>query len=139
MHLKAVARVSLLGLAGCTGAIADAPSAARPSSPVAAASAGDRGGALPLVRLTREQYVNTLRDLLGDDAALAVDLPYDVTGDSGFFAPGSIGTLEARRFMEIAESAAARASADPARVPDCERSPSPDPCVRSFIDRSEIR
>jgi hypothetical protein len=141
-----VARHCLIGLGlflaplACVGVVG--PAAGTPASPepgggrtAADEAATSGGGAMPmrLQRLTRDQYGHTLRDLLGDDTHPGDDLPFDATGDSGFFQPGNVGQLEARRFMEAAEAAAARAVADLPRLLGCD--PGHDGCVSGFLQR----
>jgi hypothetical protein len=93
-------------------------------------------GPSPLRRLTRAEYDNTLRDLLGFDARPSTDFPADAVGPSGFFNPGGLSSLEVERLMQASESLAQRLSAqlpgliacDPATAQGGEEA-----CVRKFV------
>ena len=83
-------------------------------------------GSAPLRRLTREQYNNTVRDLLGDDSRPADAFPADdIT--IGFAVPGAVSPLAAQHYMDAAESLAAGA----ADMLPCEPS---DACAHEFIE-----
>lgn len=62
-------------------------------------------GPMPMRRLSRTEYENTLRDLLGASSALTSSFPEDVTGSSGFHEPTSVSAVEVRRYRDSAESA----------------------------------
>lgn len=89
---------AMMGLPPGPGMAAGGMSAATPSGP------GGKVGGLPMSRLTQEQYLNTVRDLLGPDAATVSGLPSDVSGPSGFAGTGVVTGAEARSFMLAAES-----------------------------------
>jgi hypothetical protein len=84
---------------GCTGMV---ESPAGPVDPDGVAQGVDGAGPLPLQRLGRTEYVNTVRDLLGAEL-LASSLPSDTLSPTGFRVPGTISTTEANRFMSAAE------------------------------------
>jgi hypothetical protein len=88
---------------------------------------------LRLQRLTRDQYAATLRDLLGDTTDVTAELPVDTAGDTGFVQPGPVGALEARRFMDLAEGAAARAVRDLRALTGCEVADAA--CAKAFLPR----
>jgi len=72
-------------------------------------------GPLPLRRLTSREYLNTVRDLLGDTTLTAGDVPIesDDLSNNGFpfRQPTTIATLDATNFETAAETLAADASA----------------------------
>ncbi len=107
--------------------------APRPGSPPDLAQAGP--GPLGLRRLSNEELVNTLGDLLGlaepQRAALAADLPPESIGDSGFLAPGLVGADDARRIGEKARQAAAFLPA--AGLGGCAAGTGEEACVRRFL------
>lgn len=87
------AGASATGAAG-TGAISGDPNAAGP---------------MPLRRLTAREYLNTVRDLLGDTTSLAADDlpgdPDDLTNNAfPFRQPTNIGTVDAATFRDAAET-----------------------------------
>lgn len=74
--------------------------------------------ATPVRRLTREEYRNTLADLLGDDAGAATGLPPEERGngfgnDASF---QSVSLLLAESYARIAEELVERATRDAERV-----------------------
>lgn len=111
---------------GAGGVAPDAP------PPVLVGASGAR-------RLTRQEYDNTLRDLLGDTTRLgSVALPIDASApyDNGYREQQpSQALIEAAE--RLATEAAARAMADPARrkalVGCTPQSPSDATCMRQFI------
>jgi Protein of unknown function (DUF1592)/Protein of unknown function (DUF1588)/Protein of unknown function (DUF1595)/Protein of unknown function (DUF1587)/Protein of unknown function (DUF1585) len=95
------------------------------SSPLAA-------GPAPLRRLTREQYANTVRDLLGFTGGVDADLPVD-EGAGGFFsnAIAPVTELQLEKYRGAAEQLAWRAVRNlPALVP-CD--PGDPSCASRFI------
>jgi hypothetical protein len=92
----------------------------------------------PLRRLTRVEYNNTVRDLLGDTTAPADRFPPDEVsnGFSNNAAVLSVSPLLAEKYQEAAEALAATAvqnltglvGCDPVRMGE-------EPCARQFIDR----
>jgi hypothetical protein len=154
--------VPLSGTLGCVGSVGDAdsqPGAPTPgdtsgTAPVAGTPTGGSAalpsdpGALggcqemaPLVtaarRLTREQYVNTVRDLLGDgSAAVGSQLPKDDVGDSLFADPSTLLVSPdwASNAMDAAEAAAKVLVAKlPALMP-CDAAAGEQACVDKFIN-----
>ncbi len=111
---------AMLALTSCTGILAD-PSGTGPngaagpgggidvgSGPLAGGtpSAGYVVPATSLRRLTRREYDNTVRDLLGDTTAPANAFADDPVGVTGYETPGSLGALEVEAFMQAAEALA---------------------------------
>src|SRR5262245_23748121 len=91
----------------------------------------------PLRRLTRVEYNNTVRDLLGVDLSPADAFPADqVTG--GFANNATvlaISPLLAEKYLEAAEALAAEAVKKPALVPCQPASATDEACARQFIAR----
>jgi hypothetical protein len=144
--------------AGCTGQIAEgpvAPEAPGPSAPVAPAPGAKTGsvptsgatpGAAPVTgpyavavaelrRLTRREYDNTVRDLLGDASSPARAFVDDAPGASGYEAPGAMGSLEVDAHMQAAEKLAANAVGRLAQLSPCgpKTAAEEEPCAVSFI------
>jgi len=151
--------VGTLGAAavGCTGTIAGEPEGARADVP--GETAGPTGatstttttpgaaarcstafavGPAPVRRLTRVEYNNTIRDLLGDSSTPADQFSPD--GRMGPFdnnvdAPAN--PLAANEYMEAAEALATRALSRPGTLVPCATTGLPrdqeDACARSFV------
>jgi hypothetical protein len=94
---------SASGVAG-TADLGNPPQA--PGAPVA-----ERAGILPLQRLTHREYSNTMAELLGDETKPGSKFEPDFPGPSGYDAPSTVATENARSYMEAAESLAAAAIA----------------------------
>ncbi len=149
---RALAVALLLG-SGCSGSILEAP-AGGPGG--AGAGAGNPGGSgagnqgppvagfapapATLRRLTRVQYANAIRDLLGADVTVPGDFEPD-TVLSGFASIGSslttVSATAAEKFESAASSIATQAFADPARrarlVTCTPAGPVDEACARSFV------
>jgi hypothetical protein len=100
-----------------------------PARPVAA-------GLAPLRRLTREQYANTVRDLLGFHDGVAADLPVD-EGAGGFYsnAIAPVTELQLEKYRTAAEHLALEAVKNlPALLP-CEPKDGEADCAARFIAR----
>ena len=70
------------------------------------------GGQVVLRRLTRYEYNNTMRDLLGIDLDFAVDLPPEPTSEDGFQNSGAalrMSPLQIELYLRAARSALAKA------------------------------
>ena len=97
-----------------------------------------RAGRAPLRRLTRFEYDNTVRDLLGDNTAPARSLPSDeIANGFGNDAEAlSVSSLLVEQLATVAEGIAARATqpAALARLLPCAANPAgEDGCVRGFV------
>jgi hypothetical protein len=99
-----------------------------------------RAGRAPLRRLTRFEYDNTVRDLLGDTTSPARSLPSDeIANGFGNDAEAlSVSSLLVEQLGTVAEGIAARATepAALARLSPCAAAATPmteDGCVRSFV------
>jgi hypothetical protein len=158
--LVVAAATSLLVTAGCVGSVGDSgSSAAIPGPPTAGAGPsvpGDSGGGptIPVTpgqdqgvcresapqisaarRLTRAQYANTIRDLLGDTRALGDRLPADDSSDSLFEQPGTliVTPVWAGNAMTTAEDVAKTAVTNLGALLPCQPSEG-EVCARAFID-----
>jgi hypothetical protein len=111
-----------------------------PAGPPPAAEPGDPG---PQVfrRLTRLEYNNTVRDLLGDSSAQGNTFPPDTeSSHSGFTRGGLVGNADANRIFEASEKVATEAVAK--RLGDllpCKTAPAAEAdqnkCAADFIER----
>jgi hypothetical protein len=95
-------------------------------------------GALPsaLHRLTRREYDNTIRDLLGDASRPARAFPRDGRGESGYLEAAPVSDHDVQLLMESAEAIAARAAASRSFLSFVGCSPASDgeeDCARRFI------
>jgi hypothetical protein len=99
-------------------------------------------GRAPLRRLTRFEYSNTVRDLLGDTTSPAGALPAEEAGN-GFGNDASaqaVSSLLAEQYATVAEGIAARATQTPAalaRLAPCAATAAgagEEPCARTVID-----
>jgi hypothetical protein len=103
-----------------------APAACRPS--VAAA---------PLRRLTRFEFDNTIRDLLGDTTGPGASLPSDelANGFGNDAEALSVSSLLVEQYASVAEAIASRATQPQAlaRLVTCPRRMTEDDCARGFI------
>ncbi|HWB73875.1 MAG TPA: DUF1587 domain-containing protein, partial [Nannocystaceae bacterium] len=85
---------------------------------VASCEAGIHPGSAVVRRLTRFEYDNTVRDLLGDDTSPANAFPSEESGN-GFgndAAAQSVSSLLAEQYATVAEGVATRLIADPDRL-----------------------
>jgi hypothetical protein len=125
--------VSLLFSAGATTAGCAARNAPAPS-PRAEAPRVITAAVAPLHRLTREQYTNTVRDLLGFHEDVAADLPID-EGAGGFFsnAIAPVTELQLEKYRTAAEHLALAAVRNlPALVP-CDAADGEAACAARFV------
>ena len=154
---RALLAAAVFGLAvaiGCTGVIDD------PGTPGGGGTAGpgglDRpggGGTLtpaecaaeirpgklpPLVRLTRDEYDNTVRDLLGDDTRPARSFPRDETL-LGFELGATVSPVHLELYMSAAEDLAASASVASLVAPHCDIAAMDDACAREVIHAFGLR
>jgi hypothetical protein len=66
-------------------------------------------GATPLRRMTRVEYANTVRDLLGATSNVAAAFSSDTLGVAGYTVGGAVTPVEANQYQEAAEQLAADA------------------------------
>ncbi|WP_438029457.1 DUF1592 domain-containing protein [Sorangium sp. So ce233] len=98
-----------------------------------------RPGASPLRRMTRFEYNNTIRDLLGDDSAPAdaFVVEEEALGFNNQAAALGVTPLLAEQLMKASEAIAARAARDPERLlAGCDPAvQGPDACAAELIER----
>jgi hypothetical protein len=113
-----------------------------PALPAACQDMKVRPGRAPLRRLTRFEYNNTIRDLLGDTTAPANALPAEEIGN-GFGNDASaqaVSSLLAEQYASVAESVAARATQTPmalAKLAPCGANVAPtseESCARAIVE-----
>lgn len=93
-------------------------------------------GGAPIRRLTRTEYNNTLRDLLGDDSAPAKDFAGEdvLHGFDNAAAGGSMSRLLAEQYETAANEVAGRAVEDLVGLLGCDPATDEDACIDSFIE-----
>lgn len=99
--------------------------------------AGPVPGAAPLRPLTRFQYDNIVRDLLGDATAPARAFPpeNEVDGYRTYAAANRVNPLLVESYLTVAESVAARAvTARLAELAPCAEGTDPASCAQQFLD-----
>ncbi len=108
--------------------------------PIRSGSAGghlrppQKSGPPPLRRLTRREYDNTVRDLLGDTRGLAGGFGRDALGSGGFTIGGLVSGVEAVQFLDAAETIAHAAVGRLDLLLPCHPGPSGDDrCIEAFI------
>jgi hypothetical protein len=112
-----------------------ASSTPSPSAPPSAAVTRVSVGPAPLRRLTREQYTNTVRDLLGFSDGAAADLPID-EGAGGFYSNviAPVSELHLEKYRTAAEQLAVRATKDLAALVPCDPQELGErECARRFV------
>lgn len=90
-------------------------------------------GPRPLFRLTRREYNNTVRDLLGDESHPADAFPEDHERSFLFRRAGLVATQDADLLRTSAERLAATALQSPAKVLPCDAAIGEDACAGKFI------
>ncbi len=119
------------------------PSLGTPPAP--APGSADQPGEAVFRRLTRVEYDNTIRDLLGDRSAPAEVFPGDTqSAGSGFGKGGIVGGVDAGRIFEATEKLAADAVKNNlATLIPCKSVPAADAdqeqCARDFIAKFGLR
>jgi Protein of unknown function (DUF1592)/Protein of unknown function (DUF1588)/Protein of unknown function (DUF1595)/Protein of unknown function (DUF1585)/Protein of unknown function (DUF1587) len=116
-----------------------------PGVPTMAGKPGDRpmatpadpnaAGPLPLRRLTRREYNNTVRDLLGDTSRPADSFPVDRDGEFTFRRAGLVAAVDASRIGGAAEALANLPDAKLATILPCMPAAAGEEegCARTFI------
>lgn len=105
-------RTCVLGALVLTAACAQEPPAGEPEEEVSG-----EFGTRPLRRLSRLEYGNALRDLLGVSPAVSERLATDGSGDSGFAVGSLVDELEAKNLVTLAEDLVREA--DPRELVPC--------------------
>jgi uncharacterized protein DUF1592/uncharacterized protein DUF1588/uncharacterized protein DUF1595/uncharacterized protein DUF1585/uncharacterized protein DUF1587 len=144
-----VSLVAVLVL-GCTGTVSDGrgpsgehgagtdpitPPSPPGKQPVAPAEVS--AAVAPLRRLTRLQYLNTVRDLLGlDDAVAPSSLPADDAIDDRFHSNTitPLQTIDVGKYAEAADAIATRAMASLAALLPCDPKAGDAACAARFIE-----
>ena len=99
----------------------------------------DGAGPMPLRRLTKREYNNTVRDLLGDTSAPADSFPPDRDGDFLFQRAGLVATVDATRLAGAAQSIASQAKLEEL-LPCQPASPADEAgCARMFVEKFGLR
>jgi hypothetical protein len=130
-----------MGTGGTSMPGAGGPGGATPGIPAACQNRPIKPGPAPLRRLTRFEYNNTVRDLLGDNTSPASGLPAEESGN-GFGNDASaqaVSSLLAEQYASVAEAIATRATQTPAalgKLAACAGSPGAgeEACARTVID-----
>jgi Protein of unknown function (DUF1592)/Protein of unknown function (DUF1588)/Protein of unknown function (DUF1595)/Protein of unknown function (DUF1585)/Protein of unknown function (DUF1587) len=138
--------VSLAALVACDGSIAGSNGQGAGGSgpgPFSGGGAGSSGGSVglgpdavgprPLSRLSRREYNNTVRDLLGDATHPADDFPDDHDRAFLFRRAGLVATQDADLLRTTAEALATTAVKTPSSVLTCDASSGEDACAAKFI------
>ncbi|WP_437813714.1 DUF1592 domain-containing protein [Sorangium sp. So ce1078] len=142
--------IALIVASGCTGNVGNAGGAGEPGAenpttvdPLVCQDGVVHPGRAPLRRLTRFEYNNTVRDLLGDTTEPAFSLPSEDVGN-GFGNDAdtlSVSSLLAEQLGTVAEGVAQRATATPealAKLAPCARNvtmENEEACARTVIER----
>jgi hypothetical protein len=144
-----------IAVAGCRGAVGGAVGGASPgaggSAAGASASAGSMGaagatggaqaalvpGRSPLRRLSRTEYDNTVRDLLGDTTRPSQNFEPDVLagGFTNNADTQNVGTSLAEQYLTAAETLSVNATKDLGGLMGCDPATGGDACVRAFLGR----
>lgn len=96
-------------------------------------------GPRPLTRLTRREYNNTVRDLLGDTTHPADAFPDDRDRSFLFRRAGLVATQDADLLRSAAEAVAARAIQSPEKLLPCDPASGDDACAAKFIEDFGLR
>lgn len=134
-------------LTACTGTISpivegespgDPNNTDKPGSMVSSGVCQSTAVKAPLRRLTRVEYTNTIRDLVGINTKLAMNFESD-TSVAGFETNG-IATLSASGTLDYAEAATALVEQiDVAKLTSCDVAKATDACARTFITNFGLR
>ncbi len=114
---------------------------AKRAAACAALGSNPSPGASPLRRLTRREYDNTVRDLLGLTTSYAADFVPEEKGagfDNG--AQSVVASpLLIEQYQAAAEKIAARAAANLSTLLTCDHESEGDVCIRRFIESFGVR
>jgi hypothetical protein len=139
--LRVPIALAALVLLGCTGSIDESTTGAAGPTGGPGTAPGPMGEATgelaptTLRRLTRAQYNNTVRDLLGIDGDAAAGFGLD-EDEGGFAANGKapVKELQIDKYRETAEALAAKAVADLKRLAPCAPPARPETeCLDEFL------
>jgi hypothetical protein len=112
------------GVAGSTGGSAGNPGPGSDPNAV---------GPRPLTRLSRREYNNTVRDLLGDTTRPAEAFPEDHDRTFLFRRAGLVATQDAELLRSAAEALAATAIQSPSKLVPCDAAAGEQACADRFI------
>jgi hypothetical protein len=123
---------SLVCSLGCEGSISEPAPALRENLPPPPSI---RPGPAPVRRMTRFEYDNTVRDLLGDTTSPARDFgaEEEANGFSNNAANLVTSSALAEKYMRAAEGIAERATVDLSTLMACPMGSDEDACSRAFI------
>jgi hypothetical protein len=132
---------ALAGLLACDASIggADGAGGSGALNGAGSSSGGTVGvgmnavGPRPLLRLTRREYNNTVRDLLGDTTHPADEFPDDRDRAFLFRRSGLVATQDADLLRTTAEALAKTAIQTPSSVLPCDAASGEDACAAKFI------
>jgi hypothetical protein len=132
---------ALSGLVACEATISGdlgdgagvGPGAGGSASGVGPGNDPNAVGPRPLQRLTRREYNNTVRDLLGDVTQPATDFPEDRDRAFLFRRAGLVATQDADLLRTAAEALAATAMKTPSTVLPCDAASGEEACATKFI------
>lgn len=124
-----------LVLAACTGTIGDPPDGLKQSQEALCASTLEPGES-PIRRMTRVEYNNTVRDLLGDDTepANGFVVEEEALGFNNQASALGVTQLLAEQYMEASEEIAARAAEDLPALVGCAAEAMDEACAEAFIE-----
>jgi hypothetical protein len=91
-------------------------------------------GATKLRRLTRDEYSNTIRDLLGDASRPGAAFAPDALGEGGFLTGGIVSQVEADQYLETGERLATAASKNTKALAGCDAASGEDACAQRVIE-----
>jgi hypothetical protein len=94
-------------------------------------------GPMPLRRLNRREYNNTVRDLLGTALRPADDFPADLDATYTFPRAGIVATLDAEHIQEAAEALVAEA--DVSKLLPCMPAGDEAGCAKQFIEKFGLK
>ena len=153
--------IGIAAFSACTGAVSGGaaaggtPNSAAAAGGPAAPNAGSGGtangsggganvdpnavGPRPLSRLTRREYNNTVRDLLGDTTHPADNFPDDRDRSFLFRRAGMVATQDAELLRAAAEALASKAKGSLTAILPCAPASGEDACASKFISDFGLR
>jgi hypothetical protein len=134
---RLAASLLLLTAQGCVGDIGDGEQTRAVVEPICNGQVSP--GKSPIRRLTRYEYNNTVRDLLGVVGEPANELPAEeeALGFANNASALNVSPLLAEKYMTLAESVSQLANSDPEALTGCSITTTPDEqsaCIRTFIE-----
>jgi hypothetical protein len=90
-------------------------------------------GTTKLRRVTRLEYNNLVRDLLGDTTRPGISFGPDLDGESGFLTGGIVSRVEADQYLDAGERLAAAAVKMLDKLVPCSPTGAEDACASEFI------